>query len=692
MTPTLRRISAGAQLAPWSRRAAAAILSIALAALVQAEGGPPAGDTAGGAPAQAAQGPTLQAQLDRTEAAVRAAEALRDVKRVQHAYAQYLEFALWNDLADLFAENGVATYGTETVSGREKIRAYYIDTLGKGKVGLENGQYMPHLAMSPVITFDPDGRTIRGRWRVMTLLARHGVSGSWEGGIYENEFVRENGAWKIGRLHYYPAWSGKYEDPGWSETPEGAPYHYDPKRAGTPVPDSALAALAPAATASGANASTRVTDLERRVARLDDEDDVVRLQNAYGYYVDKKLWDDAADLFAADATMEIDQRGVYAGQPRIRKGLETAGPSGVKTGELHDHVQLQPVVTVAADGTRAWVRGSELRMTGINGSGAEFGQGIFENEYVQSGGAWKIAAMRVYGRMRTDYDKGPQSALPLEGPSTTMPPDRPPTQVYQAHPAVFYPSFHYPHPVTGRPTAIPGGRAWEKPRAAGPNGAARTAGAAQPVETRLAAVERGLEVVIGRVGAENVADAYGYYIDDFKWDNTADLFSVDGWKELSYIGAYVGRERVRASMKMRYADGRKRGGNFQAHQKTQPVISIARDGRSGRIRLRLVQLGGSAKQGAWIGGIYENGVVKEDGVWKISAMDLDYVYSANYKGGWAARGRHRGHAVRARARFGPHPTRSAAARVVFAPFPERVETGFHYKNPVSGRMPPVLLP
>ena len=83
---------------------------------------------------------------------MRGAEALRDVRRVQHAYAQYLEFALWNDLADLFTENGTATYGTDTVTGREKLRRFYIDTLGKGKVGLDAGQYMPHFAMSPVIS------------------------------------------------------------------------------------------------------------------------------------------------------------------------------------------------------------------------------------------------------------------------------------------------------------------------------------------------------------------------------------------------------------------------------------------------------------------------------------------------------------------------------------------------------------
>jgi len=325
------------------------------------------------------------------------------------------------------------------------------------------------------------------------------------------------------------------------------------------------------------------------------------------------------------------------------------------------------------------MRGSELRMTGVHAGASELGQGIFENEYVKDGGVWKIAAMRVYGRMRTDYEKGPQFSLPLDGPSTTLAPDRAPTQKYQAHPVVLQPPFHYANPVTGKPTARPAG-------------AASSSSSSTPLDARLAAAERALDVALARVGAENVADAYGYYIDDFAWDNTADLFSVEGWKELSYIGAYVGRERVRASMKMRYTNGRTRGGNFQAHQKTQPVVTPAADGQSAHVRLRLLQLGGTLARGGWIGGIYENGAVKENGVWKLSAMDLDYVYSADYKGGWAkvAAGESRRYAPAAGSV--PIPPDRPLRGVVFAPFPQRVETGFHYKNPVSGRMPPVMIP
>src|SRR5690349_19403818 len=86
----------------------------------------------------------------------------------------------------------------------------------------------------------------------------------------------------------------------------------------------------------------------------------------------------------------------------------------------------------------------------------------------------------------------------------------------------------------------------------------------------------------------------------------ADLFSRDGWKELSYVGTYVGRERIRQSVKVRYPNPK--SPNFLTiHQVVQPVIHVSADARSAKIRGRLFQMGGSAGgEGAWISGIYEN--------------------------------------------------------------------------------------
>ena len=68
-----------------------------------------------------------------------------------------------------------------------------------------------------------------------------------------------------------------------------------------------------------------MADLAARAQRLSDEIEVTNLQHAYGYYVDRKMWDDVADLFAADGTMEIGLQGVYVGRTSIRRGLNAFG-------------------------------------------------------------------------------------------------------------------------------------------------------------------------------------------------------------------------------------------------------------------------------------------------------------------------------------------------------------------------------
>ena len=71
------------------------------------------------------------------------------------------------------------------------------------------------------------------------------------------------------------------------------------------------------------------------------------LQRIYGYYVDKGLWDEAADLFAPDGTLEIAGRGVYKGRERVRAYLHKLPSYG--DGVHYNHMQLQPVIHIDGD-------------------------------------------------------------------------------------------------------------------------------------------------------------------------------------------------------------------------------------------------------------------------------------------------------------------------------------------------------
>jgi hypothetical protein len=635
----------------------------------------------------------LQQRITQLEATLERAEAIRSVKRLQRAYGHYAEYGLWNDLADLFAEKGIGYYLPGNIT-REDIRKHYIRDVGKGRLGLPEGMVYPHIILQPVITLDPDGRTAKGRWRVFSMLGVYGETAIWAGGIYENVYVLENGAWKIKDLYYYSQYSGRYDQPGWTVDQEFIPMHYDPKRAGTPVPAASSPAASKEPPRSLQSLSLQSRELIARAQMLNDQSDIENLQHIYGFYIDRKMWDDVADLFAPDGTMEIAQEGVYVGRTSIRRSLDQFGSIGLKDGELNDHLQLQTIVDVSPEGLTAKARGAELIMSGKHGVGGDWGEGIFENTYIKQNGIWRIRSMHVYERLAADYDKGwARDARPATGLNKKFPSDRPPSKVYSTYPKFFIPPFHFDNPVTSRPPQYPehstGAKLKKKPRTAIVNRAPE-AHTISELQKNVDELERLLKRAIAYDASENIVDAYGYYIDSFMWDETADLFARDGWKELSYVGTYVGRERIRQSLKIRYPGGQP-AGYFTAHQITQPVIHVAEDGQSAKVRARLFQLGGvSGGNGVWLGGIYENKTALEDGTWKIAAMDLDYVFTANSKGGWA----HSAGAIEP-----PKPPMSSSfppdrplRGVVVAPFPKVVDLPFHYVNPASGRRPPLFLP
>jgi hypothetical protein len=329
-----------------------------------------------------------------------------------------------------------------------------------------------------------------------------------------------------------------------------------------------------------------------------------------------------------------------------------------------------------------------LGMTGRTGVGADWREGIYENEYVKDNGVWKIQTLHVYPRLVTDYDEGwAKSGKPVNGPSDAFPPDGPPTLVYQSYPKFFIPPFHFPHAVTGRPPQYPPGYtagdldpSGDAPRAAVPQTLAE-------LDRRLAETEQRLETVAAYEAAENLVNALSYYLDERMWDAAAELFASDGWGEVTGAGIYAGRERLREALQTFY--GGRQNGVLEFHQVAQPVIHPAADGQATRIRARLAQINASDEaDDLYIAGVYEGLVSKEQGGWKIAGLDLDHTWAASHSRGWArvVEGEHA--AVFAppegAERFPPdEPLRGPAA----PPFPRIEELPFHYANPVSGREP-----
>jgi hypothetical protein len=321
--------------------------------------------------------------------------------------------------------------------------------------------------------------------------------------------------------------------------------------------------------------------------------------------------------------------------------------------------------------------------------------------------------------MAVDYDKGwAKDVIPAPLASNEFPPDRRPMGAYQSYPEVSYVAFHYANPAKGRAVRYPASSIVQVQAVRTLAASSKTPGigASSNFDAQLGELERKLDAAIAVDAVENLNSSYGYYIDESAWDQMADTFATIGSKEITGAGVYVGRERIRKVLNLRGPRGGRTPDFFTIHQLTQPVIHISEDGSSAKARLRLFQCGGNAdgSSGSWIGGIYENTAVKENGEWKFGVQDLHHIFNASYRNGWAR--------VGTVARIPARPNQPKTARdtpgggiqqglggaaspfqfaIEFPPdrpirskqyaFPQIVEPAFHYKNPVTGRMPPELL-
>ncbi|HWW81891.1 MAG TPA: nuclear transport factor 2 family protein [Steroidobacteraceae bacterium] len=407
---------------------------------------------------------------ERLAEAVRLAGLVRDehqIEVLQRTYGYLVDKNLWTQIADLFTDDGTLEIGGRGVFVGKARVLQYLKWLGAP----ERGKLYDHTQMEPVVTVASDGMTAKGRWRALIFGADLDKRTDFLGdAIYENEYRKENGVWKIAKLHAYFVLYTDFRR-GWgvtfwaNTTPEVdlppdrkpsaryeiypgytlVPYHYAP---GSRWPEAAAGHPEPVPTAQ---LRSEAAALDKELTRLEDTDAIENLQNAYGFYRDKWQWDEAAKLFAANGTREVAQRGVYVSREHVRRSFDVDGPAGLRQGEVAEHFLYQHVIHVSDDGKTARARVRELTLDGTFGKRAEVGGEVAENTFVKEGGIWKIQSEHQYTTFSADYTKGwSQGFMPIGGPSSAIPADRPPSEVYAAFPEYYVPPFHYENPVSGR--------------------------------------------------------------------------------------------------------------------------------------------------------------------------------------------------------------------------------------------------
>lgn len=420
------------------------------------------------------------------------AQVLRDEQQIENlvrAYGYYVDRMDWTQVADLFTANGTVEYAQQGIyRGPERI-LQFLRT--RGPAELADGVLNDHVQLQTVVTVAPDGRSARARsreWNMLGVYQQEG-SGRWEDGIYENSFVKQGGVWKFASLHYYPTYITDY-DKGWAEDAQPAPgpladlppdlppsdvyaiypkQHIPPFHYRNPVTGNETTYPrngAPSSRSIAANLFTprayeaedvqdiasALTDAEVLIQQVKDYHEIENLGNAYGYYLDKNLWNELADLFVENGSMELAQRGVYQGRERVRQFLfDVSGAEGPVQGRLGNHLHMQPVITLDDGGQGGKVRSRVLQQLSFDAT-PSMGAAVYENVVVKEDGKWKYASTHAYNTWTASYEGGwvrnPASRVP--GPSESFPPDAPPSSVFAMFPTVYPIPYHYPNPVSGR--------------------------------------------------------------------------------------------------------------------------------------------------------------------------------------------------------------------------------------------------
>lgn len=150
-------------------------------------------------------------------------EDIQAIRTLHFKYGYYMDKWLFPEIVDLFAEDGDMHFLNGIFKGKRGVRRMFGD--GFGISGPTYGVLTDHLQVQDIVDVAPDRMSARGRFRCFLMGGIHESRTEptpipdqfWEGGVYENTYVKENGIWKIKLLNYNLAWQAEYGK-GWASS------------------------------------------------------------------------------------------------------------------------------------------------------------------------------------------------------------------------------------------------------------------------------------------------------------------------------------------------------------------------------------------------------------------------------------------------------------------------------------------
>jgi hypothetical protein len=174
----------------------------------------------------------LEARIARLEQELAIQQDIEQIRKVQYTYGYFIDKSQYDECLDLFSDDAEVWFLGGVYKGKAGLRRLYIErfrkTFTQDHNGPRYGWLLDHPQLQMVINVEPDRSTATVRGRSLMQAGLHETAEGqqrswWEGGIYDNRYVREANeagqmVWKISRLGYFPFWHGSFQD-GWAKTP-----------------------------------------------------------------------------------------------------------------------------------------------------------------------------------------------------------------------------------------------------------------------------------------------------------------------------------------------------------------------------------------------------------------------------------------------------------------------------------------
>ncbi len=208
----------------------------------------------------------------------------------------------------------------------------------------------------------------------------------------------------------------------------------------------------------------QVKTMENQIKALQtllDIEEIMKLQRAYGFYLEHWMFQEIVDCFSdsPDVVADFYPLGIWKGKQGI---IRYFGQRKEYDPEfLHQIMQLSPIIHVDPDGKTAKGRWYGYGPIADPHGGIDdelLHSGTYEMEYIKEGGVWKIKTLA----WRVNYIATPGKGFvkfdrdAVFGPDFKFQGDEPDTVTKgksTSYPSGYIYPFHYKHPVTGKKTS-----------------------------------------------------------------------------------------------------------------------------------------------------------------------------------------------------------------------------------------------